>query len=87
MANYTGCQQKNIVQHPAFFLQFLKAQAEKLMPNSHISFKSWFDNADSEFKFFSFIINVTGAREFSFLMFLKLFLFQAAIPFIFKEKS
>ena len=29
MTDYTGCQQKLIVHHPAHFLPYLKAQAEK----------------------------------------------------------
>ena len=36
----------NIAQHPSHFLPFLKAPAEKLMPHSQISFKSWFDNVE-----------------------------------------
>ena len=46
VADYTGCQQQFIVQHPAHFWPFLKALAEKLMPDSQISFKSWLNIVD-----------------------------------------
>ena len=41
---YTECQIKFIVQHLAHFWPFLKAPADKLMPHSQISFKSWLYN-------------------------------------------
>ena len=54
VADYTGCQQQFIVQHPAHFWPFLKALAEKLMPDSQISFKSWLNIVDSKLCFFFF---------------------------------
>ena len=39
------------VKHLAHFWQFLKAQAEKLIPHSQISFKSWLNNV-AELGFF-----------------------------------
>ena len=47
-----GVKKEFIVQHPAHFWPFLRAPAEKLMPDSQISFKSWLHNADSELYFF-----------------------------------
>ena len=42
VANYAGCQNKFIVKHLAhFFLPFLKALKDKLVPHSQISLKSW----------------------------------------------
>ena len=40
-----------IVHHPAYFWPFLKAAAEKLMPHSQISFKSWLNNVGSKLHF------------------------------------
>ena len=52
MASYKGCQIKFIVQHLAHFWPFLKALADKLIPDSEISFKSWLNIVASEFRFF-----------------------------------
>ena len=41
---------KLIVQKQEHFWLFLKVLEEKLMPHSQISFKSWFENKDSDFK-------------------------------------
>ena len=51
VANYTGCQTKFIVQHLAHFWPFLKALADKLMPHSQMSFRSWLNNLASESRF------------------------------------
>ena len=51
MADYTGYQ-KIIGQHPAHFWPFFKGQAEKLMPNSQISFINWLSYAHSELYLF-----------------------------------
>ena len=44
VANYAGCKLKLLSYIQRIFRPFLKAQAEKLMPYSQISFKSWFTN-------------------------------------------
>ena len=46
-----GVKKEFIVQHPAFFLPFLKDPADKLRPHSQISFKSWLNNVGSELGF------------------------------------
>ena len=51
VADYTGCQIKFIVQHFAHFWPFLKALADKLMPHSQISCKSWLNNVALELLF------------------------------------
>ena len=59
----------------------MKAPAEKLMPQSHVSFKCWLYNEDSGL-YFSVKINFTVARKKgNFIVFL-LFLFQGAKTFI-----
>ena len=55
-----GVKKEFIVQHPAFFLPFLKDPADKLRPHSHISLHSWLNNASSELHFF-FKINAMVA--------------------------
>ena len=50
-ANYAGCQNRFTVQHLAHFWPFLKAPEDKLISHSQISFKSWFNNVDSELRF------------------------------------
>ena len=41
-----GVKKEFSVQHPVHFWPFLRAPAEKLMPHSQISFKSWLRNAN-----------------------------------------
>ena len=47
---------KIVVRHPAHFWPFLKTQAQILMQNPQISFKSFYYNVNSELNFFSFKI-------------------------------
>ena len=54
LAEYTGCQQKFIVQHQAHFWPFYKALAEKVIQNSQISFKSLLNIVDWKLYIFSF---------------------------------
>ena len=51
VVTYTGCQNNFMFQHPAHFLPFLKAPADKLRQHSQISFKSWLNNMGSELRF------------------------------------
>ena len=77
MTDYTGCQQKNIVHHPAHFLPYLKAQAEKkLMPHCQISLKSSLYNADFELHIVFFKINVTAALKKQVFTFLTILFFR-----------